>query len=122
MNRNQAPDIRSWRPASGREPVVRIGVVLDVDAMDRLVMEIPDEAYELRGKGSPARTLRKLRLEARAGDDAVLLRIEDAAFERAPFGASCRTPSNRWNAGRARWFATWSPVADSTGVSASTNG
>ena len=84
MNRNQAPDIRSWRPASGREPVVRIGVVLDVDAMDRLGMEIPDEAYELRGKGSPARTLRKLRLEARAGDDAVLLRIEDAAFERAP--------------------------------------
>lgn len=80
----EAPDMRSWRPTSGREPVVRIGVVLDADATTVLHLETPDEPCELRGKGSPNRALRHARVEARYSQDGVLLRIDGGTLERAP--------------------------------------
>ncbi|MCB9850352.1 MAG: SpoIID/LytB domain-containing protein [Phycisphaerales bacterium] len=84
MNNQQAPDIRSWRTTTGREPVVRIGVVLDVDEMSTVHMRLPEEDYDLVGKGSPTRTLRDARIEARVSDGTVLVRIDDGVLERAP--------------------------------------
>jgi len=80
-----APDIRTWRTTTGREPVVRIGVVLDADDMKVINLETPDEVYELRGRGCPTRTLRRSRVEARLSDNSVLVRVDNGTLERAPF-------------------------------------
>jgi SpoIID/LytB domain protein len=79
-----APDIRAWRTTTGREPAVRIGIVLDADDMKSLNIEMPDETYELRGRGCPTRTLRRSRIEARLSGNSVLVRIDNGTLERAP--------------------------------------
>ncbi|HRX86519.1 MAG TPA: SpoIID/LytB domain-containing protein, partial [Phycisphaerae bacterium] len=80
-----APDIRSWRTTTGREPTVRIGIVLDADDMKVLHIETPDEPYELRGRGCPTRAVRRSRIEARLSDNSVLVRVDNGTLERAPF-------------------------------------
>lgn len=77
MNMAEASNIRSWRRDSGREPAVRIGVVIEADAMPSIELRVPDDAYELLPEGTGAEMVRDVRITTRAAGDAVALVIGD---------------------------------------------
>ncbi len=45
--------IRAWSPQSRREPVVRVGVILDEDAFARVEIVLPGKGYAVRRDGEP---------------------------------------------------------------------
>ena len=49
MSSNIAPNLSTWTPESGREPLVRIGVVLEEDAQSELHLQMPGRTCILGG-------------------------------------------------------------------------
>lgn len=49
-----ACSLSQWTPDTGQEPVIRVGVVLPVDGMQRLRAEVPARAYDVMSDGSKA--------------------------------------------------------------------
>lgn len=65
------PGIRQWRPETGREPVVRIGVALVEDGMASLRIDLPGDEYEISTPGGSPRRLRGAKLTFDASGGAV---------------------------------------------------
>ena len=72
-------DIRNWRTDTGREPVVRVGIVLDEDARSNLELGIPQEDYRLTAQGGPGEVRHAMPVVARLTGGAVAVRAGDEA-------------------------------------------
>jgi SpoIID/LytB domain protein len=69
--------LRDWRVDSGREPLVRIGVILAEDATPATSLKLPDLEYTLAPVDGAAQSLKAVTISARASDDAVALNINN---------------------------------------------
>ncbi len=76
-------NIRRWRPESGVEPVVRVGVVLDADAMPAIEMAVPDAAHEIAAAGSAGQPIRAARVRAQLAGAGVSLAVNGGAPQTA---------------------------------------
>ena len=78
MNSKQI-QLRDWHPESGGEPVVRIGVMLNEDAIPSLQMQLDDAEYILAaGDDAGGRSSRRARLSAsRCGAGGVSVALDD---------------------------------------------
>ncbi|MCP4592236.1 MAG: SpoIID/LytB domain-containing protein [bacterium] len=82
MNERTAPiGIRDWQPEHRREPLVRIGIVLDVDELQTLELEIPANGRRLIGADGPGRTIQAGRVVASRVGDTVSVRVGDTPEE-----------------------------------------
>jgi SpoIID/LytB domain protein len=80
----ESPGIRQWTVLTGKEPIVRIGVVLDEDAMPELTMRIPGGQYRLRSAEGSTTVLDPCDLKASLSENG-LVRL-----------SSQTDPSQRW--------------------------
>ncbi|MFH0980463.1 MAG: SpoIID/LytB domain-containing protein [Planctomycetota bacterium] len=74
-----ALNIHDWQQDDAREPVLRVGVVLDDDALSTVKLEIPHAEYELAAATGRAETHSAVRVEARLAGTGVAMRIGDEA-------------------------------------------
>ena len=75
MESGKQAGIRNWTKASGIEPTVRVGIVLDEDSLTTIQLEIPDTHYALTGSGSNTVDLKNVRATATLNADKVTLTI-----------------------------------------------
>lgn len=78
---HEFPGIRQWRPESGREPVVRIGVALVEDGMTSLRIDLPGEDCQLSAAGRSPRRLGGAKLTFDVAGDAVAASVDGGPRE-----------------------------------------
>ena len=80
---HDAINIRDWQKDSSREPVVRIGIVLDEDALTTIHLEILDADYRVHREAGASETWRGVSVSARLAGSAVALGIGDGPEQSA---------------------------------------
>ena len=77
--------IRQWTLATGVEPTLRVGIILDQDACDRVCLRLPDQPYRIERSGAaPAALDPQTPIEVRRDAGLLALRIGDAPAHQAP--------------------------------------
>ena len=72
----ESVDMRGWTRSAGVEPTVRIGIVLDEDAMNELRLRVPERRHTLDSDGgSPRRLSPRARLTVRRVGDVLAVRV-----------------------------------------------
>ena len=86
--------IQNWIRETSAEPSLRVGIVLDQDALDPVHLRLPDQPYTLNGIGSADVVLEPhTTIVARRADDKLSMRINDGPETMAAaLRLSCNTP------------------------------
>ena len=71
--------IRDWTKASGIEPTVRVGIVLDEDALTTVQLKIPASPYSLNGSNEEQTQITNASASARLIEGKIALTIADEA-------------------------------------------
>ncbi len=79
----EAVNIRDWRIERAGEPVVRVGIVLDEDALATVELELPGAGYAISAHAGPAVVHAAAHLTARWDGDAITLRVGGEAERRS---------------------------------------
>ena len=75
MSSNPAPNISEWKLDSCREPLVRIGVVLDEDAQSELHLQTPNRSCTIEGAGDAKQLPPTTSLTVRLSGDHLLVAL-----------------------------------------------